>query len=103
MSGHVIPARVYYGVFGALLALTAITTWIAYQDLGAWNTPIALAIAGFKVVLVVLYFMHVRYSPKLIWVAVVASAYWLLIFFGFLMADYLTRRPVAGWEPPIAW
>jgi len=103
MSGHVLPLRVYYSVFGALLVLTAVTTWIAYLDLGAWNTPIALAIAGFKVVLVVLYFMHVRYSGKLIWVAVVASAYWLLILFGFLMADYVTRQPIDGWTAPIAW
>jgi cytochrome c oxidase subunit 4 len=96
-SGHVLPLKVYLAVFGALMGLTAITTAVAYVDLGAANTAIALAIAGFKVVLVVLYFMHVRYSSRLVWVFALASAYWLLILFGFLMTDYVTRTPVPGW------
>jgi len=103
MKSHVLPLRVYLQVFAALMTLTAVTTGIAFVDLGAWNTVVALTIALVKVVVVVLWFMHVKYSPRLIWVAALASLYWLLILFGFLMSDYVTRVPVEGWAPPIAW
>ena len=100
---HILPIKTYFKVFGALLGLTGLTTWIAYQDLGFLNTPVALGIASLKVVVVILYFMHVKYSSKLVWVAAVAGLYWLLILFGFLMCDYVTRNPVHGWAPPVAW
>ena len=103
MSGHVLPLRTYFAVFIGLLVLTAVTTGVSYLDFGAWNVVVALSIAMLKVVLVVLYFMHVKYSSKLVWVAAVAGLYWLLILFGFLMCDYVTRNPVHGWAPPVAW
>ena len=96
-SGHALPLRMYFAVFGTLLFLTWFTWWIATVDLGGWNTAIALSVAMTKVVLVVLYFMHVKYSSKLVWVFAAAGAYWLTIFFVFLMSDYLTRNPVTGW------
>jgi cytochrome c oxidase subunit IV len=97
MSGkhqpHVVPLRHYIGVFVALMVLTAATYWTALMDLGPLNTPVAMAIAILKATLVVLIFMHVKYSNKLVQTMVVASVLWLLIMFGFTGQDYLTR----GW------
>ena len=98
MSGHVLPARTYYAVFFALLLLTAVTTAVAYFDLGPLNTIVALAIAVTKGTLVVLYFMHVKFSPRLIGIMVVAGIFWLLVLFTLSMGDYMTRVPVVGWE-----
>ena len=98
---HISPIRHYMALFGSLMFLTGITTWIAYQDLGAWNTPVAMAIAGFKVFLVVLFFMHVKYSGKLIMIFVLAGVYWLLILFAITMSDYMTRISVSGWPDGI--
>jgi cytochrome c oxidase subunit 4 len=100
MSGHdhVLPLRVYLGVFLALLAGTALTTWAATVDWGALNDVVALTIAGVKAALVILFFMHVRYSSKLVWVFSVAGFLWLILFFVLTLADYQTRPPVPGWE-----
>jgi cytochrome c oxidase subunit 4 len=92
---HVLPLRVYLGVFLALLAGTALTTWVATLDLGRLNDVVALAIAGTKAALVILYFMHVRYSSRLIWVFALAGFVWLVLFFVLILADYETRVPVA--------
>jgi cytochrome c oxidase subunit 4 len=95
--GHVLPLRVYFAVFLALLAGTALTTWVATVDLGPLNNAVALSIAGTKAALVILYFMHVRYQTKLIWIFSLAGFVWLVIFFVLILADYETRLPVAGW------
>lgn len=95
--GHVLPLRVYFGVFLALLAGTALTTWVATVDLGRLSDAVALAIAGTKAALVILYFMHVRYSSKLIWVFAASGFVWLVLFFVLILADYDTRLPVQGW------
>lgn len=99
MSGndHVLPLKVYLGVFLALLAGTALTTYASTIDWGTLNDVVALAIAGTKAALVILFFMHVRYSSKLVWVFSVAGFLWLLIFFALTLADYETRPHVPGW------
>ena len=96
-QGHVLPLRVYFGVFAALLVGTALTTWVSTVDLGKLNDVVALAIAGTKATLVLLYFMHVRYSSKLIWAFAIAGFVWLVLFFVLILADYETRLPVLGW------
>ncbi len=93
MSSHVVPVRVYFAVFGALLALTLLTVLAARQDLGSLNVLVALLIAGIKAGLVVLYFMHARYSPRLIGLVVAAGIFFLAILFGITLSDYWTR----GW------
>jgi caa(3)-type oxidase subunit IV len=65
MSGHVSPKSVYYSIFGALMVLTVITVAAAFVNLGSLNFPVALAIAIIKATLVVLFFMHVKYSSRL--------------------------------------
>jgi cytochrome c oxidase subunit 4 len=88
---HVVPLTIYYGIFGILMVLTAVTVGVAYIDLGRWNTVVALAIACFKAMIVVLYFMHVKYSTRLIKLTVIAGLYWMVILFGLTLGDYLTR------------
>lgn len=94
---HISPLRHYLTLFGTLMFFTGVTTWIAYQDLGDWNTPVAMAIAVFKVLLVVLFFMHVKYSGKLIMIFAISGAYFLLILFAITMADFMSRGSVPGW------
>lgn len=93
MSSHVVPLRVYFAIFVALIFGTIITVAAAYEDFGALNLPIALAIAVIKASLVVLYFMHVRYSDRVTWVVVASGFAWLALLIGGLFQDYLTR----GW------
>lgn len=86
----------YFIVFGILFIGTIVTYFVALTDLdgklfaGA-NTLVALAIAFFKMTCVILFFMHVYWSPKLIKLAAVASFFWLAIMFSYTMQDYLTR------------
>ncbi|MCC7305992.1 MAG: cytochrome C oxidase subunit IV family protein [Acidobacteria bacterium] len=85
----------YLGVFAVLVVGTILTYWVATIDLdfifpGA-NTLVALLIAFTKMACVMLFFMHVYWSPKLIWLAVIASFFWMAIMFAFTMADYFTR------------
>ena len=92
MSGHhIVSVKLYFGVFFALCALTYLTYLTALQDYGAFNTPIALAIAGVKAALVILFFMHVKYSSRLTWAVVAGSIFWLGILLALTMSDYLTR------------
>jgi cytochrome c oxidase subunit 4 len=65
MSGHVSPKSTYYAIFGALMVFTAITVGVAFVNLGAFNFPVALAIALTKATLVILFFMHAKYSSRL--------------------------------------
>jgi len=97
MSNHhaqahiVTPVGTYVAIFVALLVLTFVTYWVATQDFGALNTPIALAVAVLKATLVVMYFMGVRYNTPLTKVVVVSGFFWLLIMFGLTMGDYISR------------
>jgi cytochrome c oxidase subunit IV len=93
MSEHIVSKKVYFVIFGALMVLTALTVFAANIDLGSEkiNTVVALTIAVTKAMLVVLYFMHVRYSSRLTWVVVAGGFLWLLIMFGLTLSDYLSR------------
>lgn len=91
MNTHVVPMKIYIGIFLALLVGTGVTVAAAYVDMGPLNTVVALSIAVVKALLVILYFMHVRYSSKLTWVFVAAGFFWFLILIAFTFADYDTR------------
>ena len=92
MSEHIVSVRIYLAIFLALLVGTALTVIAAFIDF-PWrlNTIVALTIASVKATLVVLYFMHVRYSPRLVWVIVASALFWMGILFAFTFSDYLTR------------
>ena len=96
MSGHVAPKSMYYAVFAALMVGTALTVGVAFVDLGAMNNVLMLGIAITKALLVILFFMHVRWSTRLTWVVAASGFFWLLILFGLTMTDYLTRGWVDG-------
>lgn len=102
MSGHIVPVRVYIGVFLTLLVLTGVTTWAAFLDLGALNTVVALTIATVKMLLVILFFMHVRYSGGLTRVVILAGFLGLVLLIALILTDVSTRRwtPIPeGWGP----
>jgi cytochrome c oxidase subunit 4 len=90
-TDHVIPTRIYYVIFGILMLCTYLTVQIAFFDLGVLNTIAALVIAVLKATLVVLFFMHVKYSTQLTWAVVLGSVFWLGILLTLTMSDYLTR------------
>ena len=98
MSEHIVPVRVYVTVFVVLLVLTATTTAVSAIDLGPWNTVVALAIAVLKASLVILFFMHVKYSPRLIGVVIVGGLFWLAILLLITFSDFATR----GWPPGLS-
>ena len=91
MSSHILPTRVYYTIFAILLLCTYLTVQAAFLDLGPWNTVAALGIATFKAAIVILFFMHVKYSTRLTWAVVLGSIFWLGILLTLTMTDYLTR------------
>jgi cytochrome c oxidase subunit 4 len=97
-SHHIVPLSVYWKVIGLLMVLLIITLVAAMFDFGAMhpalaplNIIIAMTIAIVKAVLIILYFMHVRYSSKLVWVFSGAAFFWVLILFSLTLVDYFSR------------
>jgi cytochrome c oxidase subunit IV len=94
MSEHIVPVRIYLMIFFVLLVGTALTVGAAFIDFPwRFNTIVALTIATIKATFVVLYFMHVRYSARLVWVIIISALFWMGIMFAFTFSDYFTR----GW------
>ena len=91
MSAHEHAIRNYLVVFGILMLGTILTVWAATIDMGLLNPVIALGIAVFKAVCVVLVFMHVWDSSRLTKITVVAGVFWLMILLTLTMSDYLSR------------
>lgn len=91
MSSHVVPRKIYFIIWASLLLLLLLTWGIAQFNLGPFNAVAALTIAVAKMLLVILYFMHVRYSERRTWVFVAAGFVWLLIMIYLTLTDYLTR------------
>jgi cytochrome c oxidase subunit IV len=88
---HVVSWKLYLGIFLALCVLTVATVGAAGQDFGVFNTPIALAIAVAKATLVILFFMHVKYSPRLTTLVVAAGFVFLFLLILFTGSDYVSR------------
>lgn len=96
MSEHIVSVRVYFAIFLTLLVGTILTAWVAFFNFpGPLNAVVALTIAVIKATLVVLYFMHMRYSSRLIWVVFGSALFWLAIMFALTFSDYSTR----SWLP----
>ena len=93
MSEHIVPVRIYITIFLVLLAGTALTVAAAFYDFPwQFNTIVAPTIATVKATFVVLYFMHVRYSSRLVWVIIASALFWMAILFALTFGDYNTRR-----------
>ncbi len=96
MSEHIVSPRVYIAIFLVLMLGTGLTVVAAFRDFpGPLNAVIALTIAVVKATFVVLYFMHVRYSPRLIWLVIAAALFWMALLFALTISDYSTR----AWLP----
>ena len=93
MAGHISPKPTYYAIFGGLMVLTAITVAVAFVNLGPLNFPVALGIAIVKATLVILFFMHVKYSSRLTKLICGTAFVFLGILFALTLTDYLSR----GW------
>lgn len=92
MSEHIISSKIYIGIWATLMVLTVVTASVAFIDLGPLNTVVALVIATCKALLVVLFFMHVKYtSEKLTKMVIVSSLFWLMLLLFLSLADYTTR------------
>jgi cytochrome c oxidase subunit 4 len=100
MVDHIVSTKLYILVFAALIALTALTTGVAFIDLGKWNTVAALAIAVCKASLVALFFMHLKWSSGQLRIVVLAAFVWFAILVTLTLADEFTRQ----WTPvPSSW
>jgi cytochrome c oxidase subunit IV len=98
---HIVSPFIYLGILLALLVFTGLTVWASFIDLGEWhiaqgitlfwNPVVALAIACTKMTLVVLFFMHVKYSPRLTKLTVASGLITFLVLVGMTLADYFTR------------
>jgi cytochrome c oxidase subunit 4 len=93
MSDHVSPISLYLTIFFALMILTGVTVAAAYVDLGQFNFPVAMLIAGFKASLVVWYFMHVKYQSHMTKLTVATGLFFLAILLGMSLIDYVSRGP----------
>ena len=102
MSSKPIPKNIFIRVWASLLVLLALTWGLAQLDLGHFNAIAALTIAIVKMLLVLLYFMHLRYSARLTWIFAAAGFIWLLIMVDLTLSDYLTRGQVPG-TPLQSW
>jgi cytochrome c oxidase subunit 4 len=102
VSEHIVSPKIYLVIFLTLMAGTGITVWAAFNNFGVFNIVIALAIATFKATLVVLYFMHARYSPKRTQLVIVCSVFWLAILLALTLTDYTTRSHEGRLTPPAA-
>lgn len=101
MAEHVAPKKIYFTVFAGLLCLTALTTGVAYIDLGPWNVVVALAIAICKASLVAIFFMHLRWSASMMRVVAFAAIFWLSILLTLTLTDVTSRSwlgPLHGWQ-----
>jgi cytochrome c oxidase subunit 4 len=88
---HIVTPLQYGFVFGTLLIGTAITVGAAYVDLKWLNPVIALGIASFKAVVVILFFMHVKYQSRLIKMTVGAGFFTFLVLITMTLSDYMSR------------
>lgn len=101
MTHHIVPVRVYLGVFVALMVLMTATVVAAYFDLGIFNNVVALVIAMAKTSLILLYFMHLRYSSRLTQVFAAVGFLFLVILVAGTVNDYLTRGDFSNIAPTL--
>lgn len=91
-SEHIVPASLYWLIWGVLIVCTVLTAFVATIDLGPFNTVVALLIATFKASIVVLIFMHVKYtSEKMTKAILLAAVFWLLLLLVLSLTDYSSR------------
>ena len=104
MSHPNLTPRTYVVIYLLLLSLTLTTAYIAlYADVGKWEVPVALGIAGTKTLLVGLFFMHLLYANRLNWLIVAAGLLFFVIMISLTLADYWTRAWIHSEGMPVGW
>ena len=93
---HVVSVGTYFAIYVALLLLLAATFGVYYINLGFWSIVLGITIAVVKAVLILLYFMHVRFSSRLVWIFAAAGFVWLAILVALTMSDYISRAWLPG-------
>jgi cytochrome c oxidase subunit 4 len=93
MEHPVVSIKTYVSVFVALMVLTALTVFVAFVDFGhgLLNDLVAMTIAVIKALLVLVIFMHLKYSARLLWLIAASSVVWLVIMVGLTLTDYRSR------------
>ena len=99
---HIVKPGTYLAIILTLLSLTGITVYAAYINLGRFNIVVALVIATMKATLVVLFFMHAKYSPKRTKLVIMAGIFWLIILLFMTLSDYASRVDYRGVRYPIS-
>ena len=100
---HIVKPGTYAAIITTLLILTAITVAAAYVNLGRLNILVALTIATVKATLVVLFFMHAKYSPKRTKLVIIAGIFWLVILLFMTLSDYASRVDYRGVRFPMSY
>ena len=101
-SEHIVSPGLYLGIILTLMALTIITVLAATLDLGKFNIVVALAIATAKATLVVLFFMHAKYTPRRTQLVIIAGIFWLIILLFMTLSDYESRVDYRGVRFPMS-
>jgi len=91
MKHHIVPVRIYLTIILTLMVLTAITVGVAFVDLGFLNTVVAISIAVVKALLVVMFFMHLKYSARVLWLVAGAGLAWFVLMVALTLSDFRTR------------
>ena len=97
---HIVKPGTYLAIISTLLALTGLTITAAYINLGRFNIVVALVIATMKATLVVLFFMHAKYSPRRTQLVIFAGIFWLAILLFMTLSDYVSRVDYHGAPSP---
>lgn len=95
---HVLPLKVYFGVFAALVFLTVVTVGVSYLDLGGPALIVAMVVACIKAALVVGYFMHLKFEGRFLSIIFFGSLIFVVLMFGFTFADLATRGEISPEE-----
>ena len=90
-DSHIVSPLLYLAIFASLMVLTFVTVAASRYDFGPWNTVVAMAIAVLKATLVILFFMHVKFTSRLTQIAAASGFAWLVIMIGLTLSDVLTR------------
>jgi cytochrome c oxidase subunit 4 len=99
MHFHVQSVATYAKVYAILIVGLAATYWVSLFDFGFWNIFVAMIIAVFKTMFVVMFFMHLKGSPRLTQIWLASGLFFLLVMFGMSLGDYQSRSLEKGWQP----
>ncbi len=97
---HIVKPGTYLAIITSLLILTGVTVYAAYVNLGKYNIVVALVIATVKATLVVLFFMHAKYSPRRTQLVIIAGIFWLALLLFMTLSDYASRVDYRGVHSP---